>query len=186
MEPALLLSFAWSWLFQPVLVLLAIWLVMHKTFPIKWVFLVSNIMCFPVFMMWLQFCCRFIQITHLHEHTLYSQNHRTKNYLVCSSFSQKLCMIQCFHKNFWEIKVLVQKKNQIGVVPTNKFWKFKWSPRKVTIHLQNKKPENNPNTLRWLQKMSFFFLIKCKKYIDQKEQDKLALQAGNQQYKRRT
>jgi len=27
----------------------------------------------------------------------------------------------------------------------------------------------------------FFFLIKCKKYIDQKEQDKLAIQAGNQQ-----
>ena len=32
----------------------------------------------------------------------------------------------------------------------------------------------------------FFFVIKCKKYIDQKEQDKLALQAENQQYKRRT
>jgi hypothetical protein len=27
----------------------------------------------------------------------------------------------------------------------------------------------------------FFFLIKCKKYIDQKEQDKLAVQAGDQQ-----
>jgi Zn-finger protein len=27
----------------------------------------------------------------------------------------------------------------------------------------------------------FCFLIKCKKYIDQKEQDKLAVQAGNQQ-----
>jgi hypothetical protein len=27
----------------------------------------------------------------------------------------------------------------------------------------------------------FFFFIKCKKYIDQKEQDKLAIQAGNQQ-----
>ena len=26
-----------------------------------------------------------------------------------------------------------------------------------------------------------FFLIKCKKYIDQKEQDKLAVQAGDQQ-----
>jgi hypothetical protein len=32
----------------------------------------------------------------------------------------------------------------------------------------------------------FFFLIKCKYYIDQKEQDKLAIQAGNQQYKSRT
>ena len=32
----------------------------------------------------------------------------------------------------------------------------------------------------FLQKLSFFF-IKCKKYIDQKEQDKLAIQAGNQQ-----
>ena len=29
-----------------------------------------------------------------------------------------------------------------------------------------------------------FFLIKCKYCIDQKEQDKLAVQAGNQQYKK--
>jgi hypothetical protein len=29
--------------------------------------------------------------------------------------------------------------------------------------------------------ITIFFFIKCKKYIDQKEQDKLAVQAGNQQ-----
>jgi hypothetical protein len=29
--------------------------------------------------------------------------------------------------------------------------------------------------------LGFYFFIKCKKYIDQKEQDKLAIQAGNQQ-----
>jgi len=37
-----------------------------------------------------------------------------------------------------------------------------------------------------LTESSFFFLIKCKNCIDQKEQDKLAIQAGNQQYKSRT
>jgi len=32
----------------------------------------------------------------------------------------------------------------------------------------------------------FFFFIKCKYCIDQKEQDKVAVQAGNQQYKKKT
>jgi hypothetical protein len=37
--------------------------------------------------------------------------------------------------------------------------------------------------LHTLSTKALSFLIKCKKYIDQKEQDKLAIQAGNQQYK---
>jgi hypothetical protein len=35
----------------------------HKTFPVKWAFLLNKIMCFPVFMTYLHFCC-FMQITH--------------------------------------------------------------------------------------------------------------------------
>jgi hypothetical protein len=36
----------------------------HKTLTVKWVFLVNKIMCFPVFMTCLYFCCYFMQITH--------------------------------------------------------------------------------------------------------------------------
>ena len=46
----------------------------------------------------------------------------------------------------------------------------------IDFHLINKK------SLYYTYFFSFLF-IKCKKYIDQKEQDKLAIQAGNKQNK---
>jgi acyl-CoA thioesterase len=36
-------------------------------------------------------------------------------------------------------------------VQTNKFWKFRWFLREVTIHLKHTKK----NTMKWLQKRSF-------------------------------
>jgi hypothetical protein len=57
--PSKLLDF----LFQPILVLLLSSCV-NKTFSVKWPFLVNKIICFPVFMTCLHFCCGFMQITH--------------------------------------------------------------------------------------------------------------------------
>ena len=46
---------------------------------------------------------------------LYLQNHYAKNLWACFSFFPKQQATLCFHKDFWEINVLIQNKNQIGV-----------------------------------------------------------------------
>jgi len=60
-----------------------------------------------------------------------------------------------------------------------------WKPAELNIHRQR---EQTPLTLvkhksQGLGELALSFLIKCKNCIDQKEQAKLAIQAGNQQYK---
>jgi hypothetical protein len=103
-------------------------------------------MCFSVFMMYLH-------TNNILSTPLYSQNHCTKNSLVFSLFlspKKKTGMTPCFHKDFWEIKVLIQKpKIKLVFVLIIKFWKFKWYPNTY------KKPERQPEHHEITSKLSF-------------------------------
>jgi hypothetical protein len=57
-------------------------------------------------------------------------------------------MIPCFHKDFWEIKVLVQNKNQIGVCSNKQVLKIQM------IHTP-KKLEKQPKHHDMTSKLSF-------------------------------
>jgi hypothetical protein len=61
--------------------------------------------------------CTFMQITYWAH--LCTHKTTAPRILWCFSFffslQKKTSMTPCFHKEFWEIKVLIQKQNQIGV-----------------------------------------------------------------------
>jgi len=67
-------------------------------------------------------CCCFMQITHLYKHTLslIKSLHQELFGIFLFSLKTKLRMIPCLHKDFSEIKVLIQNKNQIGVCSNKK------------------------------------------------------------------
>jgi hypothetical protein len=64
-------------------------------------------------------------------------------------------MIPCFHKDFWEIKVLIQNRNQIGVCSNKNVLKIQVISQKGDNTPIKEKHEINPNTIRCLQKLSF-------------------------------
>jgi hypothetical protein len=60
-------------------------------------------------------------------------------------------MIPCFYKDFWEIKVLIQNRNQIGV-----FFKQTSSINSSDIlTIQKKKPDEQPKHYESTSKLSF-------------------------------
>jgi hypothetical protein len=58
-----------------------------------------------------------------------------------------------FSQRFLGNQSVVQKQKSYWCLSeTNRFWKFRWFLREVSIHLETQKKNN---TMKWLQKLSF-------------------------------
>ena len=79
---------------------------------------------------------------------LYLQNHRTKNHLVFFfPFSQNNKHDPMFSQGFLGNQSLVQKQKSYWCLSeTNRFWKFRWFLREVSIHLETQKKKHNEVT----------------------------------------
>jgi hypothetical protein len=76
---------------------------------------------------------------------LYLQNHRTKNHLVFffPFFPKQQAWPHVFTRIFGKSKFSTKTEIILVFVQTNKFWKFGWFLREVTIHLENQKKNTN-------------------------------------------
>ena len=116
-------------------------------------------MCFSVFMT----CLSFLLLFHANNTLSITVKHETTAPRIfgCVSLFFQLCIIAHIHKDFWEFKVKYKTKIILVFVQTNKFWKFGWFLRKVTIHIENPgkkkgKTKKTKNIMKWLQSWVLF------------------------------
>ena len=94
--------------------------------------------------------CVFMQITHWAHLCTYKPPHQ-ESFGVFPVFQNQACP-HVFTRIFGKSKFSTKTEIILVFVQTNKFWKFRWFLREVTIHLENQK---KTQTTKWLQKRSF-------------------------------
>jgi hypothetical protein len=109
-------------------------------------------------------CLPFLLLFHANNTLSITFKHETitPRILWCVSlFFQSYAWSYMFTRIFGISKFSTKTKIILVFVQINKFWKFKWFLRKVTLHLENlKKKTQQKKTMRWLQSWVLFKWIK--------------------------
>jgi hypothetical protein len=81
---------------------------------------------------------------------LYLQNQRTKFFGVFPFFPKQQAWPHVFTRIFGKSKCSTKTEIMLVFVQTNKFWKFRWFLREVTIHLKNPKKKQWSDSKSWV------------------------------------